>query len=190
MVTATTTRRLTYQDYLNTPDDERYELINGELIMAPGPNMPHLDSQRDLGFYMVGFVKRNDLGKVYYSDADVVLSDTEVVKPDLLFISKEREDIITYANIQGAPDLVVEILSPSTSRRDWNDKRELYARHGVKEYIVMDPEEKVVWRLTLQDGALEIEQTYRQGDTIAFSTIEGFTVAVNDIFEDTFMPPA
>ena len=188
MVTAT--RRLTYQDYLNTPDDERYELINGELIMAPGPNMRHQSNQSKLGSRMAMFVEDANLGEVFFSDTDVVLSDTNVVKPDLLFVSNEREHIITYANIQGAPDLVVEILSPSTSRRDWNEKRELYARHGVKEYIVMDPEEKIVWRLTLQDGALEIEQTYRQGDTIAFSTIEGFTVAVNDIFEDTFMPPA
>ena len=188
MVTAT--RRLTYQDYLNTPDDERYELINGELIMAPGPNMPHQDHQANLGGAMQVFVRQHRLGKVLFSDTDVVFSDTNVVKPDLLFISNERQHIVARANIQGAPDLVVEILSPSTSSRDWNEKRELYAKHGVKEYIVTDPEEKVVWRLTLQDGALEIEQTYRQGDTIAFSTIEGFTVAVNDIFEDTFMPPA
>ena len=178
----TSTRRLTYEDYANTPDDERYELIGGELIMVPGPNMPHQDSQRDLGFHLVGFVKRNDLGRVYYSDTDVVLSDTEVVKPDLLFISKEREDIITYENIQGAPDLVVEILSPSTSRRDWNEKRELYAAHGVKEYLVLDPSNRIVWRLELKDDSLEIEQTYYEGDTIESSLLEGFSVAVNDIF--------
>lgn len=181
MVTSARTR-LTYQDYANTPDDERYELIDGELIMVPGPNMPHQDNQRDLGFYLVEFVKRNDLGKIYYSDTDVVLSDTEVVKPDLLFVAKEREGIITFANIQGAPDLVVEILSPSTSRRDWIDKRELYARYGVKEYWIADPANKIVWRLTLKGGMLEIEQTYYEGDTIASSVLEGFSVAVNDIF--------
>ena len=178
----TSTQRLTYEDYANAPDDERYELIDGELIVVPGSNMPHQDSQRDLGFYMVGFVKRNNLGKVYYSDTDVVLSDTNVVKPDLLFISREREHIITYANVQGAPDLVVEILSPSTSRRDWNEKRELYAKHGVKEYIVMDPSNKIVWRMVLKDGTLEIENTYYEGDTIESSVLEGFIVAVNDIF--------
>ena len=128
------------------------------------------------------FVKARDLGKVYFSDTDVVLSDTEVVKPDLLFVSKAREDIITFENIQGAPDLVVEILSPSTSRRDWLEKRELYAEHGVKEYVVMDPSNRIVWRLALKDGALEIEQTYYEGDTITSSVLKGFTVAVNDIF--------
>ena len=131
---------------------------------------------------MQAFVRERGLGKVYYSDTDVVLSDTDVVKPDLLFISREREHIITYANIQGAPDLVVEILSPSTSRRDWNEKRELYAEHDVKEYIVMDPSNKIVWRMVLKDGTLEIENTYYEGDTIESSVLEGFIVAVNDIF--------
>lgn len=181
MVTAARTR-LTYEDYANTPGDERYELIDGELIMAPGPNMPHQDSQTNLGFYLVRFVKDNDLGRVYYSDTDVVLSASDVVKPDLLFVSKERQDIITHNNIQGAPDLVVEILSPSTSRRDWNDKRELYAAYGVREYLVMDPSNKIVWRLALKDGTLEIEQTYYEGDAIESSVLEGFTVAINDIF--------
>lgn len=112
----------------------------------------------------------------------MVLSPTDVVKPDLNFISKQQEDIITYANIQGAPDLVVEIHSPSTSRRDWNEKRELYAEHDVKEYTVMDPSNKIVWRLALKDGALKIGNTYYEGDTIESSVLEGFTVAVNDIF--------
>lgn len=178
----TSTRRLTYEDYANTPDDERYELIGGELIMVPGPNMPHQGNQSKLGWRMAAFAERRSLGTVFFSDTDVVLSDTEVVKPDLLFISKEREDIIAYENIQGAPDLVVEILSPSTSRRDWNEKRELYAKRGVKEYLVMDPSNKIVWRLELKDGSLEIEETYYEGDTIESSVLKGFAVAVNDIF--------
>ncbi len=128
------------------------------------------------------FVKARDLGKVYFSDTYVVLSDTEVVKPDLLFVSKAREDIITFENIQGAPDLVIEILSPSTSRRDWNEKRELYARYGVREYWIADPANKIVWLMMLKDGVLEIEQTYYEGDTMTSSVLKGFTVAVNDIF--------
>ena len=178
----TTTRRLTYEDYANTPDDERYELIDGDLIMVPGPNMPHQSNQSKLGWRIAAFVEQRDLGMVLFSDTDVVLSDTDVVKPDLLYISKEREDIITYANIQGAPDLIIEILSPSTSRRDWNDKRDLYAEHGVREYIVMDPSNKIVWRLAMKDGALEIEETYYEGDTLTSSVLNGFAVAVNDIF--------
>ncbi len=178
----TTARRLTYEDYANTPDDERYELIDGALIMVPGPNMPHQRNQSKLGSRMAVFAEDNDLGVVFFSDTDVVLSHTDVVKPDLLFVSKERQDIITLANIRGAPDLIIEILSPSTSRRDWNDKRELYAERGVREYLVIDPSNKIVWQLALRDGALKIVHTYYEGDTIASSVLEGFTIAVNDIF--------
>ena len=179
MVTAV---RLTYQDYANTPDDERYELIDGELIMSESPIIAHQDNQRKLGPRMSVFVERNDAGVVYFSSTDVVLSDTDVVQPDLLFISKERRHIIGEANIQGAPDLVVEILSPSTARRDWGVKRELYAKHGVKEYWIADPANKMVWVMLLKDGVLEIEQTCYPGDTIASSVLTGFTVKVDDIF--------
>ena len=179
MVTAV---RLTYQDYANTPDDERYELIDGELIMSAGPNLPHLRNQSKLGYYIMQFVNLNDLGEVFYSDADIVLSDTDVLKPDLSFVSKERAHILTYANIQGAPDLVVEILSPPTARRDWGVKRELYAKHGVNEYWIADPANKIVWVMLLKDGVLEIDQTCYPGDTIASSVLAGFTVKVDDIF--------
>ena len=176
-----TTPRLTYEDYANTPDDERYELIDGELIVVPSPSLAHQGSQMSLGARMYMFASERDLGWVLSAPMDVLLSDSDVVQPDLLFISKQREDTITEDNIQGVPDLVVEILSPSTSRRDWNEKRELYALHGVKEYLVMDPSNKIVWRMLLKDGNLEIEQTYYEGDTIETSVLEGFTVAVNDI---------
>ena len=179
MVTAV---RLTYQDYANTPDDERYQLIDGELIMSESPIIAHQDNQRKLGNQMTNFVERNDLGVVYSPNTDVVLSDTDVVQPDLLFISKERQHIIGEANIQGAPDLVVEILSPSTARRDWGVKRELYAKHGVKEYWIADPANKIVWVMLLKDGVLEIDQTCYPGDTIASIVLAGFTVKMDDIF--------
>lgn len=181
MVTAT---RLTYQDYINTPDDERYELIDGELIMAPGPTIPHQGNQTRLGWRMARFAEERGLGVVYFSDTDVVLSDTDVVQPDLIFISKEREHIIEHANIQGAPDFVAEILSPATERRDWGVKRELYAKHGVKEYWILDPLNKKVWVMLLRNGALEIVQSCGAGDIVTSSVLAGFSVDVDDIFQD------
>ncbi len=178
----TSTRRLTYEDYANTPDDQRYELIDGELIMAPGANFVHQSGQAKLARWMLPFVDESSLGTVLLTPFDVKLSDNDVVQPDMMFVSEEREHLITRTCLEGAPDLVVEILSPSTSRRDWNEKRELYAKHGVKEYIVMDPSNKIVWRLELKDGSLEIEETYYEGDTITSSVLEGFTVSVNDVF--------
>ena len=179
MVTQT---KLTYQDYANTPDDERYELIDGVLIMVPAPNIAHQRSHASLGVQMWSFVRQHDLGRVFLAPTDVVLSDTDVVQPDVLFISKERQHIITEANIQGAPDLVVEILSPSTSRNDWREKRDLYAEHGVNEYWVVDTANRVVYVMLLKDGVLEIVETYASGDVLTSPTLKGFEVSVDDLF--------
>ena len=179
MVTKT---KLTYQDYAKTPDDERYELIDGELLVVPAPNIAHQGSHASLGSLMWSFVRQHDLGRVFLAPTDVVLSDTDVVQPDVLFISKEREHIISEANIQGAPDLVVEILSPSTSSRDWREKRQLYAEHGVGEYWTADASNKVVYVMLLKNGVLEIVETYASGDVLTSPTLKGFEVSVDDLF--------
>ncbi len=173
---------LTYEDYIKLPDDERYELIDGELIMAPSPTMPHQASQSKLGISLGVFVREHNLGMVFFSPCDVVLSESDVIQPDLMFISNERENIITHANIQGAPDLVVEILSPPTARRDWGVKRELYARHGVKEFWVIDASNKIVWLMILTNGRLDIDQICYEGDNITSRVLEGFSLAIDDIF--------
>ena len=137
--------KLTYEDYRKTPDDERWELLNGELIMPPSPTIAHQRVSRRLERRLDTFVEERGLGEVFYAPCDVVLSDVNVVQPDLLFVSTEQAHIITRENIRGAPDLVVEILSPSTASRDWRDKLDLYAEHGVKEYWVVDPDAQRVW---------------------------------------------
>ena len=177
-----TTPRLTYQDYVNLEGDERYELLDGELILVGSPNTDHQTASVRIGYRMYSFVEENGLGRFFHAPYDVLFTDTDVTQPDLLFVSKERESIITEANIQGAPDLIVEILSPSSSRRDWRDKRELYAEHGVKEYWIVDPTNRIVWVLLLRDGVLEIEETYTEGDTITSSTLKGFSISLNEIF--------
>ena len=179
VITAT---KLTYQDYLNVEGDERYELIDGELIMLPSPSAAHQRASIALGSRMFMFAEDRDLGWVLSAPFDVVLSDTDVVQPDLLFVSKEREEIITPDNIRGAPDLVVEILSPSSASRDWSDKLNLYSKHGVKEYWIVDPANRVVWLMLLRGGALEIAGTYGIGDTVSSSVLAGFSVKVDDIF--------
>ena len=128
------------------------------------------------------FVDEHDLGRVFHAPYDVLFSDTDVVQPDLLFVSNERAEIITPANIQGAPDLIVEILSPSSSRRDWGYKRELYARHGVGEYWIIDPTNHLVSVLTLRDGVLVAAQTLTEDDTAHSSVLEGFDVNLAEIF--------
>lgn len=174
--------KLTYEDYRKTPEDERYELIDGELIMAAAPNMAHQTTQANLGSPMHTFVRSEGLGYVFFTPCDIVLSEHTTLQPDLIFVSKENTGIITDANIQGAPDMVVEIISPSSTGRDWTIKRDLYARYGVKEYWLIDPVNRTLWVMRLRDGYLELVGTYREGDTVTASTIEGFTVNLSDIF--------
>ena len=181
MVTQKTKPKLTYEDYAKTPDDERWELIDGELIMSPSPKRAHQRNQMKLGSRMSFFVEEKDLGEVY-SDFDVVLSNTDTVRPDLIFVAKDRLHIITEENVQGAPDLVVEIRSPSTARYDWTVKRELYARHGVKEYWLVDPEAATVAVLLLDGGALKVAGVYGEKDTLASAVIDGFSIALADVF--------
>jgi Uma2 family endonuclease len=127
-------------------------------------------------------LEERSLGQVYFAPFDVILSDTEVVQPDLLFVSQERSHIITHANVQGAPDLVVEILSPPTANRDWTYKRELYARHGVKELWIVDPDAMIVWVMLLRDADFELLGVYGEGQSFSSSTLEGFTIDLDDVF--------
>ena len=107
--------KFTVDDYMTTPDDKRFQLLDGELILAPSPTSKHQAISLALSSALHQFVRQNGLGIVRYAPLDVFLSEYDVVQPDLLFVSNDRSDIVTEANIQGAPDLVVEILSPGVS---------------------------------------------------------------------------
>ena len=162
MVTAEPKIKLTYDDYAKTPEDERYELIDGVLILVSAPNMEHQSVQSVMGGQLQPFVMNGGRGRVFFSPTDVMLSDNDVVQPDLIYVSREREHIITQANIQGAPDLVVQILSPSSATRDRRDKFDLYARHGVAEYWLISPEARIVRVFVLRDGVFDEVWTVRR----------------------------
>jgi len=147
----------TYADLLLFPDDgKRHELIDGEHIMSPSPFTKHQRVSFNLSGILFGFLKQHPLGKVFTAPMDVVLSDTDVVEPDLLFIASEHASIITEKHIMGVPDLVVEILSQGSGtetcatrnmsqmglgrKTDEIIKRRLYEQYGVKEYWIVDPE--------------------------------------------------
>ena len=182
MVTAQPTTKLTYADYCRTPDDERYELLDGELIVAPAPNSAHQITVMELGTLLHMFVKARGLGQVFSAPYDVVLSETNVVQPDLLFVSNERAHIRTSANVRGAPDLVIEILSPSTASRDWGEKRDLYAEYGVREYWLVDPDTRTVTVLLLDDGVFVEVARYSAGAILSSPTLTSFTANLDDIF--------
>ena len=177
-----TKARYTYEDYLNTPEGERYELLDGELILVASPNEEHQLASVRLVSLMYPYVTTRDLGWVFHAPFDIVFSDSEVVQPDLMFISKERGHIRTAANVRGAPDLVVEILSPSSSSRDWKFKRELYAKYGVREYWIVDPANRIVSVIMPQVGVLRVKGPCVEGDRLESAALEGFEVGVSEIF--------
>ena len=182
---ATTTQgtvRRTYKDYCATPDDERYELLNGNLMMVPAPNRKHQKVLFRLAQKLGNFAEEHGLGEVYVAPFDVVLSDTDVVQPDLLFISRAREHTLTDENVRGAPDLVIEILSPSTAERDLGYKHELYGRHGVLEYWIVDPMGETIAVHRQRDGRLELAETFGRRDTLRSGVLEALHLKLDDIF--------
>lgn len=172
--------KLTYEDYAKTPDDERWELIDGELIEMPSPTVPHQSIDALLGYEFVRLEKQG-LGRAFHS-IDVVLSPHDTFRPDLVFVSDGRTGIITHANIQGAPDLVVEIRSPSTTQHDEVTKRALYERYGVPEYWLADPEAQTVTVLLLGENGYEVVGIYNKEDTLTSPTLNGFSLNLDEIF--------
>ena len=134
--------RLTYEDYCLLPNDgKRYEIIDGELLVTPSPRRAHQKVVGNLFYYLTKCAKENELGEAYVAPFDVVFSRYDVVEPDILYVSSARRSVITEKNVQGAPDLAVEVLSESTAEIDRTTKLKLYARFGVQEYWIIDPEQ-------------------------------------------------
>ena len=180
-----TQARLTYQDYLDLPEsDERYELIDGELYMAPPPIPEHQGFLFVLTLALGNFVVEHNLGRIYFSPIGVVLSDDDVLQPDLIFISTERLNIITGNYVQGAPDLVVEVLSPSTARRDRTVKREIYERAGVREYWLVDIRNASIEVNAASDAGFVTVGVYGEGDTLVSPLLPGFSMDVSGTFEN------
>lgn len=184
MGTAVEKRKYTYEDYLKmTPADGRCELLEGELQMTPSPVWKHQRISRKIVVRMEEYIIKRDLGEVFYSPLDVYLDDENVVQPDILFISKERMNIMGEKNVQGAPDLVVEILSESTAYRDTIHKKKLYARFGVKECWLVAPEDKLVEVYTLKDkGEYQLLKTYYENDVIESQAVQGFKLELSKVF--------
>ena len=145
--------RLTYDDFVHFPDDgKRHELIDGEHYVTPSPNTKHQRIVGNLYFLLRQYLESRPIGRAFLSPFDVVFTAFDVVEPDLLYMSHERAtEILTALNVQGTPELVIEIGSKGTRKRDETIKRRLYERSGVSEYWFVDPELDVV-RLYRRDG--------------------------------------
>lgn len=174
--------KFTYQDYLLMPEDKQYELMEGEFHMMPAPNWSYQTIVRNLSFILYDFVSRHQLGEVQFAPLDVILSDEDVVQPDILYLSKERFGIISEKGVQGAPDLVVEILSSGTKERDRGIKRKLYAKYGVKEYWIVDPSARTIEVLALCESGFQTVRVYPEGTRLSSPLISGLSIDLDEIF--------
>ncbi|MDP6038329.1 MAG: Uma2 family endonuclease [Candidatus Latescibacteria bacterium] len=171
---------------LTPPDSFGFEILRGELIVAPAPRPKHQWVCDELTSLIRAFVKQKDLGRVFSSPIDVILGgeaeSENVVQPDLLFVAKDRLDIITETNVLGAPDLMVEILSPSSIRRDRADKMKLYAEFGVVEYWIIDADQKILEAFDLTGDMPVLLATLAESDVFHPGLFPGLVIALSELW--------
>jgi Uma2 family endonuclease len=178
--------KLTYDDFVLFPDDgQRHELVDGEHWVTPSPNYRHQKVSLNLSVLIATWLERHPIGQVLYAPFDVVFTKFDVVQPDLLYLSNEcAAEVLTSANIQGVPELVIEIGSPATRRRDETIKRHLYDRAGVSEYWVVDLELDLVrvYRREDRQFARPVELSAEAGDTLTTPLLPNLELPLERIF--------
>jgi Uma2 family endonuclease len=173
---------MTWAEYSLLPDDgKRYEVLEGVLTVAPAPNFRHQDIIWQLGPMLRAFVSAHNLGIVVGAPIHVILALDTIVQPDILFIAKENVGMIDD-RIHGAPDLCIEVLSPSTALNDRYAKKEIYARFGVHEYWIIDGARQSVTIYTMQGRAYGEPTEAMGNDLIRATVVEGFAIRAGDIF--------
>ena len=180
------TVKLTYDEYISFPDDgKRHELIDGEHHVTPAPLTKHQRISGNLFAALHHHCKHTKQGRVFSAPTDVKFTEIDVVQPDIVLITETRSHLITRENIQGAPDLLIEVVSESTRRRDERLKRTLYEQQGVKEYWIVDPEIDSVKMYELKDGRYGTpNELILEKPQAVLSTplLSGFSLLLTDLF--------
>jgi Uma2 family endonuclease len=174
---------LTVEDYRLLPETgPRYQLVEGDLFMAPAPNRYHQDIVRNLFLIIGSYLRKHPLGTIYSAPFDVFLDEVNVHQPDLVFVSK-KNNILTAAGAEGAPDFVVEILSPKTAFLDKGGKLRVSARSGVKEYWIIDPQTKLIHVYFLPKDPAKPAFSYSETDTFSSPQFPGLKFKGREIFK-------
>ncbi len=174
---------LTVADYLLTPEGGRFQLIEGELIMAPAPNRYHQDIILNLVDILRSYLRTKPVGRVYVAPVDVYLSEHDVLQPDLFFVATANLEKLADDSLHGAPDLAIEVISPSSAQLDKNTKRRLYAKHGVKELWLVDP---LKLQIQIYDFARDTAKPARiveEDKTFATPLLPGLKIAAKGVFK-------
>jgi Uma2 family endonuclease len=168
---------LTYRDYEALPaDGRRYELHDGELLVTAAPGLPHQRLVGNLFVLLRQHVQAHGLGEVFVSPVDCILSDTTVVQPDVVYLESAGSSLASARGIEGPPTLAVEIVSPSTARIDRGAKLQLYARHGVRHYWIVDPEARSIEAFVLTGGVFAIAGRLAGADPGSLAPFPGLTI--------------
>ncbi len=174
---------LTLNDYRALPEGgPRYQLVEGELHRAPAPGSFHQEIVWNLSQTLGEYIKDHPIGRVYLAPYDVYLSEHDVVQPDLLFVAEDRMHLRQEDGLHGPPDLVVEVLSPSTALLDKNNKRVVYARAGVKEMWLVDPTLRQIHLYDFARDAAKAVRILDEGETFTTSLLPDLVVATTDVF--------
>jgi len=178
-------KKFTYSDYVTWPDDERWELIDGEAFdMSPAPSIKHQKITGNLYILLARHPEKKPECFVGVAPVDVVLSEHDVVQPDILIVCDRKK--ITEANIQGAPDLIIEVLSPSTALRDRREKKALYEKYCVKEYILVDPIGQYAEHYVLQqDNSFGNVKFVGPDEVLRLIVMDKVEISLKDVFEDS-----
>jgi len=180
-------RKITYKEFaeMDFPENDPflYELINGELVRKNAPSGEHQFAQSKLFSMLSRFVDDKETGMVFSSPTAVILSDENAPQPDLIFLSKEKMKLLDPEwGILGAPDMLAEIVSPSSYKRDHLEKKKLYAQYGVAEYWIVDPSYHSIEIYVLKDGAYELHAFGIETEQVTSQVLKGFSLEVNSVF--------
>lgn len=174
---------LTYKDYAAiTPDNNgNYQLINGNLVFMPSPTPQHQDVVTELATLLRVFAKSNNLGKVFTAPLDITFDETNTLQPDILFISKDRAEIIGEKRIEGAPDFIIEVLSEGNAPKEMAFKKYIYETFMVREYWVVNLKKMTIVQYLNEEGEFQKIDTFKANEAVKSVALEGFQTKLEDL---------
>ena len=178
-------KMLTYDDYVKQtpPDSGNYELLNGQIIYMASPIPNHQKLSMRLTNRLFNFIELHKLGELFNAPMDVIFTQNDTIQPDILFLSNERLHLIGDKKIDGAPDLVVEILSPSNNAKEMGYKKLVYEFSGVREYWVINLTKKTLTQYENVEGEFFMRRVFKETDTLTSLILIGFETPMNALFE-------
>jgi Uma2 family endonuclease len=184
MLTAEKKKKYTIADYNLLEEGAPFQLINNDLVVSPSPIPIHQVISIRLSQLMLNYLDSiNDEGFLVCAPMDVKFDDGNVLQPDILYISEERRTEIIKDRIEGAPDLIIEILSPSNAYYDLRQKKDIYEKYGVKEYIIIDPVQENADLYILKDGVYALHQKAQKTESLNSVLLQGFSIDISKLFK-------